>query len=678
MDTEFSVVIILALSCSQHKYNQLVRRASREFYLMLRFSILLSCFSILISLSLQISAGAINRHDELVVTAFRTPAQLDAIGSAYTVITAEEIENRQALTVSDILRTVPGIQIDRSGPIGTQTVLRMRGGESNQTLVVIDGVVANDESQGSLYNFADLMTTDIERIEVIRGAQSALWGSEALSGVINIITKKGSGKTAVKANFEGGSFNSKRVGGSVSGGTTLYDYKLSASKFNTRGTDIELSSDMDGYDNNRLAFNGSFRPYDDLEISSSLNHTNSKVEFDNCTLINTSTDVCESSNDFTYGSLKATHNSFDYHWQNSLNTTFKLIDHENYANNTQAGASSAKEYNIALQSSAFFETAKFFDANHAFTLAYEFESSDTSSINFGTFGTTAGVKQNNIIHSFISEYRISFLDRLHLSASGRHDDQSLHDEFTTYRTTAAFVIPETSSRLHGSYGTGFKNPTISELSSVFGTQFIGNPNLVPEQSRSWDVGIEQSLFSDRIIFDATYFQERLNDEIGTNRITATTSEGLNLAGISKRRGYELSLSASLTDKTDLSASYTYIDSIEDQNGTGTFAREVRRPPHIASLNLNHRFYKDRANINLDIFYNGDDVDNTFPSPTFTKTPTKVDQYTLINLAGSFDVTKYVNLYAKIDNLTNQVYQSPIGFFSSGIAAYAGINLTLNP
>tara|TARA_R110002072_G_scaffold196017_4_gene353441 strand:- start:27514 stop:29430 length:1917 start_codon:yes stop_codon:yes gene_type:complete len=638
---------------------------------MLRFSILLSCFSILISLSLQISAEAINSYDELVVTAFRTPTQLDAIGSAYTIITAEDIENRQALTVSDLLRTVPGIEIDRSGPVGTFTTLRMRGGESNHTLIIIDGVVVNDESLGSIYNFADLLTTDIERIEVIRGPQSAVWGSEALSGVINIITKKGAGKTAITANLEGGSFNSKRVSGSISAGTKRYDYKLSASKFNTKGTDIDLTSDKDGYDNNRLGFSGSFRPNDKLDISSSLNHTNSENEFDNCTLVNTSTDVCESSNDFTYGSLKVTHNSFDYHWQNSLKTTFKLIDHENFANNTQSAAQSSNEYNIALQSSVFFKTSQFLDANHAFTLAYEFESTDTSSINFGTFGTTASVDQDNTVHSFISEYRISFLERLHLSVSGRHDDQSLHDEFTTYRTTAAFVIPETNSRLHASYGTGFKNPTIGDTTSVFGTTFLGNPNLIPETSRSWDAGIEQSLFNDRIIFDATYFQERLEDEISTNFLapTFTTAETINLSGISKRRGYELSLTASLTDKTDLSASHTYTDSVQDQKGTGTFTREVRRPPHITSLNLNHRFYEDRANFNIDLFHNGDDRD------TGSKL---IKQYTLVNLAASFDATKYVNLYAKIDNLTNQVYQSPIGFFSSGIAAYAGINLTLNP
>ncbi len=633
---------------------------------MLRFSILLSCF--VISLSHQASAEDIDSSDELVVTAFRTPTQLDAIGSAYTILTAEEIENRQALTVSDLLRTVPGIEIDRSGPVGTQTVVRMRGGESNHTLVVIDGVVVNDESQGSIFNFADLMTTDIERIEVIRGAQSALWGSEALSGVINIITKKGSGKTAITVNLEGGSFNSKRVGGSISGGTSRYDYKLSASKFNTEGTDIELTSDKDGYDNNRLAFNGSFRPNDNLEINSSLNHTNSVIEFDNCTLINTSTDVCESSNAFTYGYLKATHNSFDYRWQNSLKTTFKLIDHENFANNTQSGAQSSKEYNIALQSSAFFETATFLDANHAFTLAYELESTDTNTINFGTFGTTAGVDQDNIVHSFIGEYRISLLDRLHLSGSGRHDDQSLYDEFTTYRATAAVVIPETNSRLHASYGTGFKNPTLGDTSSVFGTEFIGNPNLIPEQSRSWDIGIEQTFFSDRIVFDATYFQEKLEDEISAD-FAVTPAETNNLAGISKRRGYELSLSANLTDKTDLNASYTYTDSTQDQNGTGTFTREVRRPPLITSVNLNHRFYEDRANFNIGVFHNGDDLDSGSKI---------IKSYTLINLATSFDATKYVNLYAKIDNLTNQVYQSPIGFFSSGIAANAGINLNLNP
>jgi len=639
---------------------------------MLRFDILSGCFSILISLSFQISAEDINSYDELVVTAFRTPTQLDAIGSAYTIITAEEIKNRQAQTVSDLLRTVPGIEIDRSGPVGTATTLRMRGGESNHTLVIIDGAVANDQSQDGTFNFADLMTTDIERIEVIRGPQSALWGSDALSGVINIITKKGSGKTKIIANLEAGSFDSKKIGGSISGGSQLYDYKLSASKFNTEGTNIrqglttsndKLVNDRDGYDNNRLSFSGGYRPNDDLELTTSVTHTTSTNEFDGGGFASNDQ---ESSNHYTYGSMQITHNSFDYHWQNSAKTTFRLTDHDTFVSGTQSSGSSAEEYELALQSSVFFDTPELLNANHAFTLAYEHETTDIKSINLTGFNSPDSAEKNNTVNSYIAEYRISFLDRLHLSASGRHDDQTLFDDFTTYRTTAAFVIPETGSRLHASYGTGVKNPGISEIDTVFGT-FVGNPNLVPEQSRSWDAGIEQSFFNERLVFDATYFQERLEDEIIV--VFGTPNTNKNAAGISRRRGYELSLSARVSDKTDLTGSYTYTDSVQDQNGTGTFTREVRRPPHITSLNLNHRFYNDRVNFNIGVFHNGDDLDTS---------SRLIKQYTLVNLAASFDATKYVNLYAKIDNLTNQVYQSPIGFFSSGIAAYAGINLSLNP
>ena len=642
-------------------------------FIMNRFNLIVVYVSIFLSFITPsfLFAEEIKTYDELVITAFRTPSQLDAIGSAYSVITAEDIENRQALTVSDLLRTIPGVEVDRSGPVGTQTALRIRGGESNHTLVVIDGVVVNDESQGSIYNFADLLTTDIERIEVIRGAQSALWGSEAISGVINIITKKGSGDTNVTANLEGGSFNTTKAGGSVSGGTDRYDYRLSASKFNTEGTDIDLSSDKDGYENSRLSLNGSYRPTDKVEINASVNHTNSTTEFDNCNLVFAATDMCESENDFTYASMQAIHNSFDYRFQNSLKTTFKYIDHENFADNSKTSAQSSTEYNVTLQSSMFFETPQIFDAVHAFTVAYEFESTETKSFNNGTFGVTAGVDQKNNTNSFVAEYRLSLYERLHLSASGRHDNQSIYDNFDTYRTTAAYVIPETGSRIHASYGIGFKNPTISDTSSVFGTTFLGNPNLTPEKSRTWDAGIEQAFFNERIVIDATYFQERLEDEISTNFFppTFTTAETVNLSGISKRRGYELSLSAYITDKTEMSASYTYTDSTQDQNGTGTFTREIRRPPHISSVNLNHRFYQDRANVNIGMFHNSDDLDfgNRF-----------IKQYTLVNLAASFDVTKYVNLHARIDNLTNQIYESPLGFFSSGFAAFAGVNISLNP
>lgn len=608
----------------------------------------------------------------MIVTGTRTPTEADAIGSAYTIITAEQIKNRNVTLVSDLLREVPGISVNRAGPVGALTTIRVRGGESNQTLILVDGIEMNDKSQDDSVNFADILTTDVERIEIIRGPQSALYGSEAATGVINIITRKGTGKPKVEGFFEGGSFGTVYGGGSLSGGGDRYHYKFNGTRLDTNGTDISntIGDEDDGYENTRLSFKGGFRPLDNLALNLVLINTDSTNDFDGGGF---GSDDQQTENDHTFGHIEAKLDLFNGAWQHKLGASTNLADHDTTIDGVFSNSTTSKQYNVDYQTSVFFDTAFLLDATHSLTLALENEHDIFHAKETSPFAVNPRVKEDNTITSYIAEYRLGLMDRLFLSGSVRHDDNTDFEDTTTGRATAAWLFPAQGTRLHFSYGSGVKNPLFVELNSTF-TNFIGNPDLTPEFSRGFDVGIAQALFDGRLNLDVTFFRERLKDELFIV-FGFPTSQTINLDGTSKRKGVELAMAARLFENTTLSGSYTYLDATQPDPVTGDQIREIRRPEHIASLNLNHRFFHDRANVNLGANFNGrsDDLDfNVFPAETV-----ELSSYVLVNLAGSFAVNRYITLTGRIDNLLNEEYEEPLGFNSSGIAGFAGIRVNFD-
>ncbi len=628
---------------------------------------------LLVLLSLSFDSAA---DEEVVVTGHRTPVDIDTVGSTFSIIDREYIERRNPIAVSDLLRDVPGLSINRSGPLGTQTVVRMRGGEGNHVLVLIDGIEMNDRSQDDTLNFADLMTEDIERLEVVRGPQSALWGSDALSGVINIVTQTGRGAPRVSGSLEGGSFGTFRASGAFSGASERYDYRLAAAHLTTDGTDIRagLPSDVgddDGYDNTRLSFRGGMHPSENLSVQTSILHTDSTNQFDGGGV---DTDINESDNRYTYAMLQAKLDTHNDRWQNLLRAATTRTDHDTTTGGEFNASQEADNYKFIYQSSVFFDTPSI-SASHAATVAYEYEKTEYDAATASPFALTPTVSASNRIDSVVGEYRLSLRERLFLSGSARHDDNTDFDDSTTYRITAAARFPDTATRWHASYGTGVKNPLFVELNSAFG-RFVGNPNLKPESSKAWDIGIDQTLWDGRFEFGVTYFRERLEDEIVNDFSNFPFFTAVNLTGESKRKGVEVTAALRLTADTDVSATYTYLDATQPDPVSGQQTREIRRPRHIASVNLNHRFLAQRGNLNVGVNYNGEmeDTDFTqFPSQNVT-----LDSYTLINVAASFAVNDRLTVFGRIENLLDDEYQEPLGFFASGIGLFAGIRFDLEP
>lgn len=614
---------------------------------------------------------------ELVVTASRTTVATKEVGSAITVITAEQIERRQVRFVSDILRQVPGVAVSRAGNVGAVTQVRIRGAEGNHTLVIIDGVEVNDPMNGSEFDFSSLLAEDIERIEVLRGPQSAIWGSDTIGGVVNIVTKRGRRGLRGHASAEGGSFGTYRLNTGLSGGNEGARASVSGSLLETDGINVgSTGSEKDGYSNGTLNLTGDLDLARNLSVALNGRYTKAKTEGDRQDFDFPATPtqgLLVDSDDFTeteqiFGRAEARLLLFDGAWQQKFGAAATRADRRSVESGTTSESTGTKG-RLDYQSTFVFDTSTLADAAHSLTFYAEREHQDFRNRSEGF--PSADQYRDSTDYGYVGEYRLGLWDRLFLSAALRFDDNERFEDATTYRATAAYVFPGSGTRLHGSYATGATNPTFFELFGFDPNTFVGNPNLKPETSKGWDAGIEQKLFGDRVVLDVTYFETDLRDEIQTAFLPGFRSTPVNLSGKSTRRGIEVAAQARVTDAFDLSGSFTWLDA-EQPNGR----TEVRRPKYMASANANYRFFDGRANVNFGVDYNGRAIDNEFVDRT-NRVRIGLEDYVLVNLAASYRLTDSVELFGRVENLLDEDYQDVYGFNTPGIGAYAGIRVAFD-
>ena len=612
----------------------------------------------------------VERLPEVVVSASRVPLPAKEIGSAVTVITAEDLERKQVRSGSDVLREVPGVAVSRSGAVGAFTQVRIRGAEGNQTLVIIDGVEVNDPSGGSEFDFGNLLAADIERIEVLRGPQSALYGSDAIGGVINIITKKGRGPVTGRVSLEGGSFRTGQASASVRGGGDWYHFSLGASGFATDGVssapESEGNSEEDGRRNQTYNAKLGVTPFENLEIELFGRFVKSTTETDPqpavAGIIRTVDGDDKTETIQRTGRAQVKYSLFDGAWEHIVGAGINEEKSDSFTNNALTFEADGEKARYDYQTNVFFETPSLAEATHSLTFLAERE--DESQLTRSAFGGSDLAITN---YGFAGEYRAGLWDRLFLSGSVRHDDNDIFEDATTFRTTAAYLHHETGTRLHGSYGTGVKNPTLFELFG-FGPNFVPNPNLGPEKSKGWDIGVEQDFLGDRLSVDVTYFSNRITDLIQGAGNTA-----VNLQGASKIQGVELTAKARIAEGLTFTGQYTYTDG-QDANG----AELVRRPKHLASVNLAYEFLDGRVKLDLGIDYNGTQKDIQFSNFFATRTIVTLDGFVLVNLAASYELVEGVELYGRVENLLDDDYQEVLGFGAPGISGFSGIRMKLRP
>lgn len=611
-------------------------------------------------LPFAVASAHAQQTEQIVISASRVPEAESEAGSAVSVIDAATLEQRQISTVFEALRETPGIAVSRSGTLGSLSEIRMRGGEANHTLVLIDGVPANDPAASSEFNFAHLMSEGIQRIEVLRGPQSALWGADAVSGVINIVTVQPEPGVFARSGIEEGSFATRQVSGLFNAGGA--DYGVVADGLYLKSGNINIAqtgSERDPYENLTLGARGFVNLAPNVTVSASFRHINGNTDYDSGFPVPVDTnDYTEAAQSYGRAQVKATFmaGALDV----ISGTTLTRTRSSNFSSGVFANALDGGRtgYDIA---------ANLRWSGTGLGAAFEQRLSVLAETSRETFrqhyAGLASADQHDAVAAdgVAAEYWTGIANAVFISLGARHDWNRRFADSTTWRTTVSATLSD-RARVHASAGTGVKNPDFYELYGFVPSTFTGNPALKPERSLGYDAGVEMHFFADALDGDVTYFRADLEDEIYTD-YGVHPNTARNRAGRSKRQGVEATLSARLNDSWSLTAAYTYTEST-DASG----AAELRRPHHIGSLELDYRFAHGRGRASIGADYTGAQRDTDFSTYRIVTLPA----YTLVRLAGAYDLGDGLTVTARIENALDTHYEEVLGYRTRGFGAFVGL------
>jgi len=582
---------------------------------------------------------------EIVATASRWEEPLERVPQDVTVITRADIEKKGVPFVADLLRLQSDIQIIQNGGPGTQATIIMRGGGSNQVLVLIDGIKLNSPSTGSA-DLSGLLTSDVERIEILKGAQSTLYGSEAMAGVVNIITKKGAGKLKGDLSVEGGSFSTVKSAGSVSGGTGRTNYRLSANWSDTDGIPIAKNGSVpNGYTNKSLSARLGANPTDNSSMELNLRYGKERTQLDDNIYGVGPVDTLNYLQDRESYLVAATGKIFPWEkYEQSLTLSYLRDDLD-----ASGSATAWNNYRIKT-------TTKLLDWQHTvdlnpLTITGGIAYRDEAAENVGTFDQSI----NNKAGYFNAKLAL-INDTLILNAGMRYDDHSTFGGAFSSRTGLLYTIKPLEMRFKANFGSGFRAPALNELYFPF----YGNLDLQPEKSTGYDLGVEKDFFGKKLVVGATWFRQRYRNLIQSVEISPYTWTADNI-GKAQTEGVEIKVSALPADNLKLNVSYSYLDAINKDTGAylpyrsrNKFTSSVEYT--VAKLTLIGEY--------LYVAKRFDSFQNRDMSP-----------YSLVNLKGSYLLHKNLSLFARIDNLLDKSYEEVAGYGTPGISVYGGVKVS---
>jgi len=612
---------------------------------------------------------------EMVVTATKTERSIREVGSSVTLITEEEIERRGKVEVSEILRGTPGLAISGSRAAGRRVDAYLRGANPSHTVVFVDGVPVNSTTSGA-FDFTDLELLNIESIEVLRGPQSTLYGSTAIGGVISITTKKGEGPFHGDLSAEYGSFNTHREVFRASGGNDEADFSVGIANTMSDGINIAEGSKHEdltglthpdrttpaaylGEDDAYEAQTGStrvgFNVLEDGRLDFTLRWIEALQEGDDSPinpadlwasydfLIDDPTFEREQNSQTLslVGSKPLTER-----WEPSLRFAFRLDEMETRSdrNPDVNEEADSQTFNAELQNDVTVTDSD----QVTFGIEYESEQADIE----------GNYDKSTCAYGLYLQNQLTLLDALHLVAGVRYDDHSTAGDETTYRFTAAYLLDEFGTKLHGSVGTGFRTPT---LNSLFYTSMMGqgNPDLKPEKSLGFDIGIEQRFFEDRIVADVTYFKNEVEDLIDWAPVGGVWMPSN--VGMAEIKGVESSVRAEVMDRLALRAAYTYMNT-EDRDEDRPLRR---RPRHTVAVGA-ALDPTDKLAVDLNATIVRSRID------TVGGARRDMDNFYRVDLTTSYEILDSLQAQLRIENLTDYDYEESMGYQSPGIGVYGGL------
>lgn len=607
--------------------------------------------------------------DEVVVTASRSGEGVEVrdLPASVTVLTAQDLQDRQTRLVSDVLRDVPGVAVNRTP--GGLTDVRIRGTEANHVLVLIDGIEAADPFQGQ-YDFSALLADEAARVEVLRGQQSSLYGSDAIGGVIQYITLTGREAPGVSVRAEGGSFGTAAGGARLAGFSDTFDYAVSASGYHTDGTPTARGGERDiGFTSANATAKLTWTPSPTFKLTGvgRYNYTDSLVnesEFDPTSSrfgYTVDTPGAKTESNAIYGLVRADLSLAEGRWNTALTGQFADVTRDGVDSFGERNGNKGRRYKGSFESSYRFGSDR---VVNRVTGAVDFEREEFENTTPSAFVFQGRRATEN--WGFVGQYELTVDDALSAGASIRHDQNSRFDDATTWRAQAGYRLPF-GVRVRGAYGTGIKNPGYYELFGYSDGRYIGNPDLRPEKSEGWEAGLDYDLSGGRATIGATYFDSTLNGEIYTTYpapdYVATPD---NRTTKSRQKGVEVFVSARPIEQLKFDWSYTYLDAKEDGG------KEARRPDHLASFNTTVFSADQRLSGTLTVRYNGRQRDLAYIDPSYVPVRVTLKEFVLVNFNAEYRVTDRVSLFGRVENLLDEQYEEVFSFATPGRAAYGGI------
>jgi len=629
-----------------------------------------------IALTAQASADESTIDPEtVVVTATRTPQPIEKTGSSISVITADDLRIQQTNVLTDILAETPGLMVNRNGGAGQPTSISLRGAETGQSVVLIDGTRINDPSatdEGAI--LSDVLVNNIDRIEILRGPQSTLYGSDAIGGVVNILTKRGGDAPfGGVASAEGGSFDTWHLNAAANGMTDNVEYGAALNWFDTGGISAADSrngnSEPDGYRNFGATFNTRTHLNQDWSIDLRGYYTHGHDGFDDNfppPLFRIADSAANNTNELfagyagvnaTFGMLQnrvafiATRGTRDY-FDSASDTIHLNYDYE--------GSATRLEYQGTVD----------FDPDNQLTFGGETEERSFRNDNFGVNALFSPAVQlgNDRISSGYAQMQTTLFDQLTLTGGFRYDNDEEFGGHTSLKLAGAWNIPGWNTTLRANYGDGFKAPSLYESYSQYSNPLHA---LKPETAKGWEVGVDHSLLDGRLLGSLTYFERHTHNQIDfQNCFSITDAPGckyrLNQFGYyenldrTNASGVEAEISAKLADTLTVSADYTNLSAKNVLAGT-----ELARRPHNSGSGTITWLPMPKLTLGTSVVFVGDRFDDT---GNFTP----LQSNTTVNIFGSYAITDKLELFARAENLFNEKSEPVAGYGRAGLGAYGGI------
>ncbi|WP_409020102.1 TonB-dependent receptor plug domain-containing protein [Brevundimonas vesicularis] len=604
---------------------------------------------------------------DIVVTANRSAQAIDRVGASVTVLTKAALEATQATALSDTLARTPGVSFTRNGGVGTSTTVNIRGAEGHHTVVLIDGVKMNDPSstQGGA-NFSNLLVGDIGRIEILRGAQSTLWGSQAIGGVVNIITAEPTESLQGGFSAEAGSFGTTYFRGGIGGVNDRLSWRLAANRYDTDGfSAYATGTEDDGYENTSLSGRLNYKLSDAASIDLRAVYSDGTNDFD--AFNGDSREYGNTEELVTYAGVNF--DLLDGRLRNRVGYAYTDTQRNNTnpARTIETSTFEAKGENTRFDYQGVFA----FTSDLSATYGIETERAEMRTRSPSNSAVKpAFVKGEADLDSAYAQLQWSVLPNLNLTAGIRYDDHAQYGDNTLGQVAAAWTLNEGDTVIRASWGQGFRAPGLYELYSEY-----GNLTLQPEEFDAWEVGVQQA-FGDKASIGVTYFNRVADNEIRYFGCTGAPDPLCSVNGVARwgyytnvqkteAQGVELSGKVAVTPAFQIAANYTWTEAL-NASGANKGKHLTRRPEHMANLSADYAFASG-LKTGVAVRYSGEVFTNDGNTAV-------LDEYTLVDLRVSYPVNDNLEVYGRVENLFDEEYRIVPNYGTPERGVYGGVRV----